>query len=416
MGSPVRLVIGVDGGGTSTRCVVATLAGDVLGRGHAAGANPRSARAPGANLLRALTGALVAAGVVPGTSGGLDGPGAEASDPAGPDGGGLSAAGVFGLAGASEAGRRVARELSGWAWRAAGLQGDPVVVPDVLVAFTGATTGPSGAVLVAGTGAVAARIENREIVRRGDGYGWLLGDEGSGVWIGRRAVQSALAALDGRGAPTVLTSRVLPTLFSRPDVPEPPASAAAAPETPFSADAPTGRSPSDVPAPASSDAPAPASSDVPAPVFSGVPRSASSGGLAADASAGECALEGEALAQAIVAAVYDGEPARLGLLSPVVEAAAREGDQVALAILDDAARCLLHTLEAVTPDPSLPVVLAGSLLTNPTLVAGIVRAALPGRPLLVSRQAAAGAAALALRATSLSEPEITAAHRRLIAL
>jgi N-acetylglucosamine kinase-like BadF-type ATPase len=330
MGSPVRLVIGVDGGGTSTRCVVATPDGEITGRGRSGGANPRSARDPGAALLHALTGALASAGAGTGA-----GPGAV---------------GVFGLAGASEAGRVAARELSATAWHAAGLDGAPVVVPDILVAFTGATCEPSGSVLIAGTGAVAARIEEREIVRRGDGYGWLLGDEGSGVWIGLRAVRAVLAAVDGRGSPTTLTARVLPCL-----VPEPPHG---------------GREP-----------------------------------------------EGEALAQALIAAVHDRRPARLGRLSPVVEAAAREGDLVALSILEDAARRLVRTLGVVSPDPARPVVLAGSLLTHPTLVAGRVRESLPGHRLVPARDGAAGAAALALRAPSLPsrpEAEITAAHRRLL--
>ncbi|MEO3809033.1 BadF/BadG/BcrA/BcrD ATPase family protein [Sphaerisporangium sp. B11E5] len=409
MGSPVRLVIGLDGGGTSTRCVVATPAGEIVGRGHAAGANPRSARDPGANLLRALTGALASAGP------GVAGPGVI---------------GVFGLAGASEAGRRLARDLATQAWHTAGLPGAPAVVPDILVAFTGATPEPSGTVLVAGTGAVAARIESHEIAHRADGYGWLLGDEGSGIWIGRQATHAALSALDGRGPPTALTPRILPTLLSPPDVPAPP-SPPDVPAPPSPPDVPAPPSSSDVPALSSSpDVPASSSSsgvpaslsrpDVPAPSSSPDIRaplsSAADAGGGAEGVRGGPGPEGEALAQAIIAAVYDREPARLGLLSPVVEAAAREGDHVALTILEDAAHRLVRTLEAVLPDPSLPVVLAGSLLTNPTLVAAHVRAALPAHRLLPSRDAAAGAAALALRATHLTEPEITAAHRRLLAL
>ncbi|WP_248960228.1 N-acetylglucosamine kinase [Sphaerisporangium perillae] len=337
MRSAEPLVVGVDGGGTSTRCLIATLSGEIVARGRAGGANPRSARDPGGNLARALTEALSQIG-----------PRFTPGDVAG---------GVFGLAGASEAGRRQAHAMTADAWRAAGLPGLPVVVPDILVAFAGATPAASGSVMIAGTGAVAARIEDREIVRRCDGYGWLLGDEGSGVWIGRRAVQSALAAIDGRGAPTALAGRVLPTLQT--------------------------------------DTPSAAPSDTPD-------------------------LAGEALCQAIIAAVYDREPARLGMLSPVVEAAAREGDRVALDILDDAARRLVRTLEAVGPgDPALPVVLAGSLLTHPTLVAERVRDALLGRPVVLARDGAAGAAALALRAarpggqpSPIAEAE--AAHRRLL--
>ncbi|WP_424531379.1 N-acetylglucosamine kinase [Sphaerisporangium viridialbum] len=339
MGTAEPLVVGVDGGGTSTRCLVATLSGEIVARGRAGGANPRSARDPGGNLTRALGEALFRLG-----------PGFDPHDVAG---------GVFGLAGASAAGRERALALAAAAWRAAALPGLPVVVPDILVAFTGATPCPSGSVMIAGTGAVAARIADRLIVRRCDGYGWLLGDEGSGVWIGRQAARAALAALDGRGPPTVLADRVLPALA-------------------------VGR-----PAPEEDGAAPPA---------------------------------GEARAQAIVAAVYDGEPARLGTLSPLVEACAREGDRVALTILDDAARLLVRTLDTVSAaGPALPVVLAGSLLIRPTLVAERVREALIGRPVVLARDGAAGAAALALRAAAVSAGHATAgaeteaAHRRLLA-
>jgi N-acetylglucosamine kinase-like BadF-type ATPase len=46
-------------------------------------------------------------------------------------------------------------------------------------------------VLIAGTGAVAALVDDVEIVRTADGLGWLLGDEGSGLWLGLQAVRAA---------------------------------------------------------------------------------------------------------------------------------------------------------------------------------------------------------------------------------
>ncbi|MFD0537747.1 hypothetical protein ACFQY7_32330 [Actinomadura luteofluorescens] len=45
-------------------------------------------------------------------------------------------------------------------------------------------------------------------MQRADGYGWLVGDEGSAVWLGKEAVRAALAAYDGRGSPTLLTDSV----------------------------------------------------------------------------------------------------------------------------------------------------------------------------------------------------------------
>ncbi|MFC7388356.1 N-acetylglucosamine kinase, partial [Sphaerisporangium rhizosphaerae] len=387
MRSAEPLVVGVDGGGTSTRCLVATFSGEIVGRGRAGGANPRSARDPGGNLARALTEALSQIGP-------RFGPG----DVAG---------GVFGLAGASEAGRRQADAISQDAWHGAGLPGRPVIVPDILVAFAGATPAPSGNVIIAGTGAVAAHVEDRRMVRRCDGYGWLLGDEGSGVWIGRRAVQAALAAIDGRGRPTVLTSLIVPTLREPLPASGVTAHEDAATARPAGPGAPasTGEaSPATTPTGEVSPAPAPTGGSSPAPRADAPQADAlqanglQANGLQADGLQADD-LRREALTQAIIAVVYDGEPARLGRLSPVVEAAAREGDQVALAIVDDAARRLVATLAAVGEgDPGLPVVLAGSLLTHPTLVAERVRRSLLGRPVVLARDGAAGSAAPALRA------------------
>lgn len=94
------------------------------------------------------------------------------------------------------------------AWDACGLGGAPTVVSDIVVAFAAGTVARSGTVLIAGTGAVAAAVRDGAVVRRCDGYGWLLGDEGSAVWLGREAVRAALAARDGRGEPTALADAV----------------------------------------------------------------------------------------------------------------------------------------------------------------------------------------------------------------
>ena len=54
---------------------------------------------------------------------------------------------------------------------------------------------------MAGTGAVAGRIVGGELRERRDGWGWLLGDEGSGFWLGREAVRATLTRLQtGSGA------------------------------------------------------------------------------------------------------------------------------------------------------------------------------------------------------------------------
>lgn len=85
--------------------------------------------------------------------------------------------------------------------------GTPVVLAsDVVTAHIGALGGATGTLLLAGTGAVALRIDSDGAVDRSDGWGPWLGDEGGGRWIGQRGLQAVLRASDGRGPRTMLTS------------------------------------------------------------------------------------------------------------------------------------------------------------------------------------------------------------------
>lgn len=182
--------MGVDAGATTTRCVVATLDGVVVGRGTAGGANANSS---GGEMSAALGLALAAAlGTVDRTA---------------------VLGGILGAAGSAGAGRERFRAAARQAWQDAGLRGEMDTVTDLEVAFAAGSAEPDGVLLLAGTGALAARFWGGVLDRRCDGYGWLLGDEGSAVWIGIRALRAGLAALDGRGEATVLRE-VLPAYFS----------------------------------------------------------------------------------------------------------------------------------------------------------------------------------------------------------
>ncbi|GAA1769244.1 BadF/BadG/BcrA/BcrD ATPase family protein [Streptomonospora arabica] len=179
-----QVVVGLDAGGTSTRCAAVSPEGGLLGYGRAPGANNLSGGDPAAALAQALRGAL--SGI----------PGAEVSHA------------VFGLAGAATAGRERSAEVAQEAWDGLGLPGAPRVTDDIAVAFAAGSAADVGAVLIAGTGAVAARVRSGAVVRRSDGNGWLLGDEGSAVWLALAGLRAALAALDGRGGPTSLCERL----------------------------------------------------------------------------------------------------------------------------------------------------------------------------------------------------------------
>jgi N-acetylglucosamine kinase-like BadF-type ATPase len=94
------------------------------------------------------------------------------------------------------------------------------VVADPVVAFAAGTPARHGAVLIGGTGTIAAMIASDEVIRRIDGHGWLVGDDGSGFWLGRQAVRAVLAELDGRAEPTVLRYAVLATLTGSDRIPD----------------------------------------------------------------------------------------------------------------------------------------------------------------------------------------------------
>ncbi|MEU5941955.1 BadF/BadG/BcrA/BcrD ATPase family protein [Micromonospora sp. NPDC047548] len=191
------VVVGLDIGGTSTRAVALTLGGERLGTGRGGGGNPTShgAERAAAELLAALRGAL--SGV----------------DPT------RVRAGTIGLAGAARLlADPTGRAAFDRAWAQAGLRCPYAVHGDALVAYASGTAAPDGTVLIAGTGAIAAQVRDLRLDRVADGHGWLLGDAGSGFWLGREAVRQLLAALDTAATPGPLGRRVLTELLGAAEV------------------------------------------------------------------------------------------------------------------------------------------------------------------------------------------------------
>lgn len=192
MAGPDAVAVGMDIGATATRALVVDPAGHRRGAGRSAGGNPTAhpqtvwARAVSDALSQALTqaGPVAARSVVVGVAGG----------------------GVLADSAVAASFEAAIRSQVG--------PGCPVqVLGDGPVAFSAGTPEPDGTVLVAGTGAVAAAIVNRSLTRETDGLGWLLGDAGSGFWIGREAVRAVLASLDGRGPATSMQPLVARALL-----------------------------------------------------------------------------------------------------------------------------------------------------------------------------------------------------------
>ena len=182
----MRNYLAIDAGGTSTRAVLLDSSGHCFGYGTAGGGNPVSRGFPGAleSLAQATSKAL---------------------------GGGrqnISEA-ILAMAGAS---LELPKHLFRDRFMTLGLTGKVMIESDLLAAFYSGTYQDEGCALIAGTGAVGARISGAELAAVADGMGWLLGDNGSGFWIGREVALAVAAALDGRGQRTILTELLLAEL------------------------------------------------------------------------------------------------------------------------------------------------------------------------------------------------------------
>lgn len=72
---------------------------------------------------------------------------------------------------------------------------------DSITSYAGALGADPGAICATGTGTVTLAVGATDTARV-DGWGWLMGDIGSGFWIGRAGLDAAMRAYDGRGPAT----------------------------------------------------------------------------------------------------------------------------------------------------------------------------------------------------------------------
>lgn len=84
-----------------------------------------------------------------------------------------------------------------------------LVVHDAVTNLLGASAGQPGIVVIAGGGAVAYGITEDGHSWAAGGWGYAMGDEGSGYNIGKAAVNGVFRALDGRDPPTQLVDHIL---------------------------------------------------------------------------------------------------------------------------------------------------------------------------------------------------------------
>jgi len=175
-------VLGIDAGGTRTVCVLADADGRAISEIRGPGANLQSA---GELEVEKVLHDVIASAI---------------------DGGPAPGAICLGMAGVDRA--RDAEIIRG-ILRRIGHRAQVIVVNDALIALEAGVPGMPGTVVIAGTGSIAYGRDGEGRGARAGGWGYVLGDEGSGYWLGRLALRAVLRAADGRGEPTQLTDRVL---------------------------------------------------------------------------------------------------------------------------------------------------------------------------------------------------------------
>jgi N-acetylglucosamine kinase-like BadF-type ATPase len=180
----VATVIGIDAGGTKTVCQLADDGGRCLVETRGAGANLQAAGELQVEkvLHDVMDRAIEQCGC------------------------GMPSAICLGMAGVDrEDDSRVVWGIM----RRIGYKARLVIVNDALIALEAGIGGGPGIVVISGTGSIAYGRNGSGDAARAGGWGYVLGDEGSGYWIGRAAIRAVLRESDRRGEHTLLTPLLL---------------------------------------------------------------------------------------------------------------------------------------------------------------------------------------------------------------
>jgi glucosamine kinase len=186
----VTFVLGIDGGGTSCRAALATADGTVLARARSGAANIRTdLTGARANIVEAARQAFIAAG---------QDPEQIAKTPA-----------ILGLAGANVGTYRQQLE-------AILPFSTSRVETDAEIALEGAVGSGDGAMAILGTGTAYMARKNGKSRAIG-GWGFQVGDQGSGARIGRDLLEQTLLAYDGVREGSPLTDAMMATFRNNPE-------------------------------------------------------------------------------------------------------------------------------------------------------------------------------------------------------
>ncbi len=171
------MILGLDCGGTKTRAVLVNGNGKVIGEGFGGPSNPNASpmEVVRDSIRKAVSEAI----------GNFQGSVKVAC---------VSAAGTLG--GMKDVLEEILRELLP--------EAEIIVKRDYEIAHVACFLFNPGVVFIAGTGSIAYGVNEKGESTRVSGWGHLVGDEGSGYWVGKEGIRAALRAYDGRERDTKL--------------------------------------------------------------------------------------------------------------------------------------------------------------------------------------------------------------------
>jgi glucosamine kinase len=183
----MKYLIGIDGGGTKTDCAIADLSGKII---NEISGKPSNFLVIGVeeaveNLFALIEENLFA----------LEGDFADVKQI------------VIGVAGAGreEDAKLLEKSFKDYADQERIHFKGVKVLSDAHIALEGAFPNLAGCILIAGTGSILFGKDEKGTIHRVGGFGRLIGDEGSGYSIGRKALNAVSKASDGRGEETMIS-------------------------------------------------------------------------------------------------------------------------------------------------------------------------------------------------------------------
>ncbi len=183
----MKYLIGIDGGGTKTDCAVADLSGKII---HQTSGKPSNYLVIGVEEAVANIFSLIEENLFQ-----LEGDFSDIKQI------------VIGTAGAgrNEDAQLLEKSFKDYADQQRVHFKTVKVVSDAHITLEGAFPNSSGCILIAGTGSILFGKDEKGNIHRVGGFGRLIGDEGSGYSIGRKALNAVSKESDDRGEKTLIT-------------------------------------------------------------------------------------------------------------------------------------------------------------------------------------------------------------------